>query len=85
MKEFKIDDIIGIINYVKSLDIYTQFDEIIITPIFTNDPMRQRFDSIEIGIKADNRLIFVHTERRLFTEPKINLDTLVEKSRSPKY
>lgn len=79
MKEFKIDDIIGIINYVKSLDIYTQFDEIIITPIFTNDPMRQRFDSIEIGIKADNRLIFVHTERRLFTEPKINLDHYFER------
>lgn len=79
MKEFEIDDIAGIINYVKSLDIYTQFDEIIITPIFTNDPMRHRFDSIEIGIKADNRLIFVHTERRLFTEPKINLDHYFER------
>lgn len=78
MKEFEIDDIAGIINYIKSLDIYTQFDEIIITPIFTNNPMLQRFDAIEIGIKADDRLIFTHTERRLFTEPKINLDHYFE-------
>jgi len=40
--------------------------------------MRQRFDAIEIGIKADDRLIFTHTERRLFTEPKINLDHYFE-------
>lgn len=79
MHSFKIDDIAGIINYIKSLDIYTQFDEIIITPIFTNDLTRQRFDAIEIGIKADNRLIFVHTERRLFTGPKIDLDHYFEK------
>ena len=78
MKEFEIDDIAGIINYIKSLDIYTQFDEITITPILTNDLTRQRFDAIEIGIKADNRLIFVHTERRLFTESKINLDHYFE-------
>lgn len=63
MQSFKIDDIAGIINYIKSLDIYTQFDEITITPILTNDLTRQRFDAIEIRIKADNRLIFVHTER----------------------
>ena len=74
MQSFNIDDIAGIVNYIKSLDIYSQFDEIIITPIFTSDPMRQRFDSIEIGIKADDRLIFIHTERRLFTEPKIRFD-----------
>ena len=78
MQSFNIDDISGIINYVKSLDIYTQFDEITITPILTNNLTRQRFDAIEIGIKADNRLIFVHTERRLFTEPKINLDHYFE-------
>lgn len=78
MQSFNIEDIAGIINCIKSLDIYTQFDEITITPILTNDLTRQRFDAIEIGIKADNRLIFVHTERRLFTEPKINLDHYFE-------
>lgn len=79
MKEFEIDDVASIINYIKSLDIYTQFDEIIITPIFTNDLTRRRFDAIEIGIKADDRLIFTHTERRLFTEPKIDLDHYFER------
>lgn len=80
MKKFEIDDIAGIINYIKSLDVYTQFDEIIITPIFTNDPTRQRFDSIEIGIKSDSQLIFTHAERRLFTKPKINLDHYFEEA-----
>lgn len=79
MKEFRIDDTEGIINYIKSLDIYTQFDEIIVIPIPTNDPMRQRFDSVEIGIKADGRLIYVHTERRLFTDPVIRLDHYFER------
>lgn len=79
MPEFKIDDIVGITEYIKSLDIYTQFDEIIVISIPTNDPMRQRFDSIEIRIKADDRLIFVHTERRLFTDPVIRLDHYFEK------
>ena len=74
MKKFEIDDIAGIINYIKSLDVYTQFDEIIITPIFTNDPTRQRFDSIKISIKVDDQLIFTHIEQHLFTEPKIRFD-----------
>lgn len=79
MPKFQIEDTEGIINYIKSLDIYTQFDEIIVIPIFTNDPMRQRFDSIEIRIKADDRVIFVHTERRLFTDPTIRLDHYFER------
>lgn len=79
MPKFQIEDTEGIINYIKSLDIYTQFDEIIVIPITTNDPMRQRFDSIEIRIKADDRLIFVHKERRLFTDPVIRLDHYFER------
>lgn len=74
MHSFKIDDIAGIINYVKSLDIYDQFDEITITPILTNDLTRSRPDSIEIGIKVDDQLIFTHIEQRLFTEPMIRFD-----------
>ena len=74
MHSFKIDDIAGIINYIKSLDIYTQFDEITITPILTNDLTRQIFDAIEIGIKVDDQLIFTHIEQRLFTEPMIRFD-----------
>lgn len=74
MQSFNIEDIAGIINYVKSLDIYDQFDEIIITTILTNDLTRQRFDAIEIGIKVDDQLIFTHIEQRLFTEPMIRFD-----------
>lgn len=79
MPKFQIEDTEGIINYIKSLDIYTQFDEIIVIPIPTNDPMCQKFNSVEIRIKADDRLIFVHTERRLFTDPVIDLDHYFER------
>lgn len=79
MPKFQIEDTEGIINYVKSLDIYTQFDEIFVIPIPTNDPMCQKFNSVEIRIKSDDRLIFVHTERRLFTDPVIDLDHYFER------
>lgn len=79
MKEFKIDDIAGIINYVKSLDIYDQFDEIIVTTIMKYTSMGSRPDSIKISIKVDDQLAFTHIEQRSFTEPMINLDHYFEK------
>lgn len=74
MSEFKIYDIVGITEYIKSLDIYSQFNEIIIIPLVNNDPMRRKHDSIEIQIKCDDRLIFIHTERMSFVNPMINLN-----------
>ena len=74
MQSFNIDDITSIINYVKSLDIYDQFDEIIITTIMQYTPMGSRPDSIKISIKVDDQLIFTHIEQRLFTEPMIRFD-----------
>ena len=79
MKEFKIDDIAVIINYVKSLDIYTQFDEITVIQIMKYTQMGSRPDSIEISIKVDDHKIFVHKERRLFTDPTIRLDHYFER------
>lgn len=79
MRSFNIDDISGIINYVKSLDIYEQFDEIIISTIMQYTPMGSRPDSIKISIKVDDQLILTHIEKRLFTEPMINLDHYFEK------
>lgn len=74
MPAFKIDDIVGITEYIKSLDVYSQFDEIIVIPLVNNDPMRRKHDSIEIRIKSDDRLIFIHTERLSFVNPMINLN-----------
>ena len=74
MPAFNINDIVGITEYIKSLDIYDQFDEIIVIPLVNNDPMRRKHDSIEIRIKSDDRLIFIHTERLSFVNPMINLD-----------
>ena len=74
MQSFNIDDISSIINYVKSLDIYDQFDEIIITTIMKYTPIGSRPDSIKISIKVDDQLILTHVEQRLFTEPMIRFD-----------
>lgn len=74
MPAFNIDDIVGIAEYIKSLDIYDQFDEIIVIPLVKNDPMRRKHDSIEIRIKSDDRLIFIHTERLSFVNPMIDLN-----------
>ena len=47
MLEFKIDDISGITEYIKSLDIYDQFDKIIVNHITEHTPMGRRATSIE--------------------------------------
>ena len=74
MQSFNIEDIAGIINCIKSLDIYDQFDEIIVTTIMQSTPMGSRPDSIKISIKVDDQLILTHIEQRLFKEPKIRFD-----------
>lgn len=78
MPEFKIDEIVGIAEYIKSLDIYDQFGEIIVDQITEPTPMGRRTTSIEIQIKADDRLIFIHTERLSFVNPMIKLDHFFE-------
>ena len=74
MSEFKIDDIVGITEYIKSLDIYDQFDKITVNHITEPTPMGRRATSIEIRIESDDRLVFIHTERRSFTSPTIDLN-----------
>ena len=79
MTEFHIEDTEGIINYIKSLDIYSQFDEIIAIPITENTQTSRTTVSIEIRIKSDDRLFFIYTDRRPFTSPTINLSDRFER------
>lgn len=78
MPEFNIEDTKGIKEYVRSLDIYNQFDEIIVDQIthFTAD--RRRPIEVEIKIFASDKLVYTHTERRLFTEPVVRFDRYFE-------
>ena len=78
MRTFEIEDLTDIINYIKSLDIYSQFDEIVIIPITDPTSSCRRITSIEIRIKADDRLFLVYAKRRVFTVRTIDLDQYFE-------
>ena len=78
MPKFKIDDTEGIINYIKSLDIYTQFDEIIVNQISQYTVMGSRPSEVEVKIVACDKTFYTHTERRLFTEPNVSFDHFFE-------
>lgn len=74
MPEFNIEDTEGIKDYVKSLDIYNQFDEIIVNRILQYTVMGKRPIEVEIKFFANDRLVYTHTERRLFTEPVVQFN-----------
>lgn len=78
MPEFKIDDIVGIAEYIKSLDIYSQFDEIIVNQISQDTVMGRRPTEVEVKIVACDKTFYTHTERRLFTEPNVSFDHFFE-------
>ena len=79
MSAFHIEDTEGIINHIKSLDIYSQFNEIIAIPITNNTRTSSTTVSIEIRIKSDDRLFFVYTDRRPSTSPTIDLSDRFER------
>lgn len=78
MPEFKIDEIFGIAEYIKSLDIYSQFDEIIVNQISQYTVMGSRPSEVEVKIVACDKTFYTHTERRLFTEPNVSFDHFFE-------
>lgn len=78
MPEYKIDDIVGIAEYIKSLDIYSQFDEIIVNQITQYTVMGRRPIEVEVKIIACDKTFYTHTERRLFTEPNVSFDHFFE-------
>ena len=78
MPEFKIDEIVGIAEYIKSLDIYDQFDEIIVDQITQDTVMGRRPIEVEVKIVALCNIFYTHTEQRLFTEPNVSFDHFFE-------
>lgn len=78
MSEFKIDEIVGIAEYIKSLDIYDQFDEIIVDQITQDTVMGRRPIEVEVKIVALGNIFYTHTEQRLFTEPNVSFDHFFE-------
>ena len=78
MPEFKIDEIVGIAEYIKSLDIYDQFDEIIVDQITQDTVMGRHPIEVEVKIVALGNIFYTHTEQRLFTEPNVSFDHFFE-------
>lgn len=78
MSEFKIDDIVGIAEYIKSLDIYDQFDEIIVDQITQDTVTGRRPIEVEVKIVALGNIFYTRTEQRLFTEPNVSFDHFFE-------
>lgn len=78
MPEFKVDEIVGIAEYIKSLDIYDQFDEIIVDQITQDTVMGRRPIEVEVKIVALGNIFYTHTEQRLFTEPNVSFDHFFE-------
>ena len=78
MPAFNINDIVGIAEYIKSLDIYSQFDEIIVNQITQYTVMGSRPIEVEVKIVACDKTFYTHTEQRLFTEPNVSFDHFFE-------
>ena len=79
MKQFDVNDADDVVEYLKSLDVCNQFDEIIAIPITENTQTSCTTVSIEIRIKSDDRLFFIYTDRRPFASPTINLSDRFER------
>lgn len=79
MPAFSIDDIVGITEYIKSLDIYSQFDKIIVNQITQYTVMGRRPIEVEVKIVACDKTFYTHTEQRLFTEPNVMFGHFFEK------
>lgn len=78
MPAFNINDIVGIAEYIKSLDIYSQFDEIIVNQITQYTVMGSRPIEVEVKIVACDKTFYTHTERCLFTEPNVSFNHFFE-------
>ena len=78
MPAFNIDDIVGITEYIKSLDVYSQFDKVIVNQISQYTVMDSRPSAVEVKIVACDKTFYTHTERRLFTEPNVSFGHFFE-------
>ncbi len=78
MSEFKIEDTDSIKDYVRSLDIYDQFDEIVVNVVAQYTVVGRRPATVEIQIIADEYILYSHTEKRLFEDPIVEFDHYFE-------
>lgn len=73
MKQFNTSDAEGIKEYIKSLDVYNQFDEIIVDLLRRDSIDDDRIHEVRIKIKSLDRVIYRLQRHRNFLKKSSNL------------
>ena len=73
-KQFETSDAEGIKEYIKSLDVCNQFDEIIVDLIKRDSIYDNRINEVHIMIKSLDRVIYRLQRHRDFLEPIFEFD-----------
>lgn len=79
MPTFNIEDLKSIKKYVKSLDRYNGFDEIVVNHLYQYTAINRRPKGIEIKIFVDDLIVYTLVKKRSFTNLTVALDYYFEK------
>lgn len=78
MTQFKTDDAVGIKDYIESLDVCNQFDEIIVDLLRRDSIYDNRIHEVRIMIKSLDRVIYRLQLHRDFAEEIFEFSTFFE-------
>lgn len=78
MTKFQVNDVVSIKEYVKSLDTFEQFDEVIVDLLRRDSIDDKRVHAVRVTIKSLDRVIYRSQHEREFLEPVFGFDKYFE-------
>lgn len=79
MPKFQVNDAVGIKEYIKSLDAFEQFDEVIVQLVENRDPMSDgRIQDAWLEVKSLDKVVYRHKISRNFYEPVFEFSSWFE-------
>lgn len=78
MTKFQVSDAVGIKEYIKSLDTFEQFDEVIVDLLRRDSIDDKRVHAVRVTIKFFDRVIYGSQREREFLEPVFGFDKYFE-------
>ena len=78
MSKFQVNDADGIKEYIKSLDLFDQFDEVFVLPADSDPLDSSRIRVINVIVKSDDREIYEKMFNRDFFEPEVEFNQSFE-------
>ena len=78
MTKFQVNDVVSIKEYVKSLDTFEQFDEVIVDLLRRDSIDDKRVHAVRVTIKLFDRVIYRSQHEREFLEPVFGFDKYFE-------